>query len=185
MPNYRRARVAGATWFFTVVLAERGSSLLTERSALLRHAMRVTQRERPFRVEAVVVLPDHLHAVLTLPPGDSDFPTRWRLIKARFSRALPPGERVSRSRAGKRERGIWQRRYWEHLIRDGEDFRRHVDYCHFNPVKHGLVARVRDWPWSSFHRYVRDGVYPIDWAGILTGAWITCSNCLSRTHTRR
>ena len=148
-----------------MVLAERGSRLLVEQFPLLRGAMRATRRERPFRVEAVVILPDHLHAVLTLPEGDSDFPTRWRLIKARFSHALPPAERIGASRGAKRERGIWQRRYWEHMIRDGADFRRHVEYCHFNPVKHGLVARVRDWPWSSFHRYVRNGAYPVDWAG--------------------
>lgn len=169
MSNYRRARVEGATWFFTVVLAERGSHLLTDHIGLLRAAVRASRHERPFRVEAAVVLPDHLHAILTLPPGDSDFPTRWRLIKARFSHALPSSEWIGPSRADKRERGIWQRRYWEHLIRDREDFHRHVEYCHFNPVKHGLVERVRDWPWSSFHRYVAQGVYPIDWAGDSAG----------------
>jgi putative transposase len=113
----------------------------------------------------MVVLPDHLHTVWTLPEGDAEFATRWRLIKSSFSRSLATGERISRSRAGKGERGIWQRRYWEHTIRDDNDFARHVDYIHINPVKHRLVARGRDWPHSSFHRMVRLGVYPEDWAG--------------------
>ena len=97
--------------------------------------------------------------------GDHDFATRWRLIKSGFSRALPKGERISESRLAKGERGIWQRRYWEHTLRDAADFGRHDDYIHVNPVKHGLVRRVRDWPHSSFHRYVREGIYPEDWAG--------------------
>ncbi len=165
MPNYRRAKMPGATYFFTVVLAERGSGALVEHVDLLRWAIRTTLHKRPFRIDAMVVLPDHLHAVWTLPEGDADFPTRWRLIKARFSRGLPKSERISVSHEIKRERGIWQRRYWEHRIRDDGDYRRHVKYCHFNPVKHGLVARVRDWPHSSFHRDVRAGVFPLDWVG--------------------
>jgi putative transposase len=103
--------------------------------------------------------------VWTLPEGDADFATRWRLIKSVFSHSLPAGEKISTSRADKGERGIWQRRYWEHTVRDESDFERHVDYIHINPVKHGLVARVRDWPFSSFHRMVRLGVYPEGWAG--------------------
>jgi putative transposase len=165
MPNYRRARVPGATWFFTVNLAERGGRALVEHIADLRAAVRRTQKERPFRIDAMVVLPDHLHAVWTLPRGDSDFPTRWRLIKSRFSRALPGGERIGPSREMKGERGIWRRRYREHLIRDETDFRHHVDYCHFNPVKHGLAKDLGDWPYSTFHRYVRAGLYPPGWAG--------------------
>ena len=113
----------------------------------------------------MAVLPDHLHAVWTLPEGDADFAKRWQLIKSTFSRALPSGERISESRIARRERGIWQRRYWEHTIRDENDFARHVDYIHINPVKHGLVTRVRDWPFSSFHRMVKLGIYPEDWAG--------------------
>ncbi len=111
------------------------------------------------------VLPDHIHTLWTLPQGDADFAVRWRLIKSDFSRALPAGEPRSRSRLSKGERGVWQRRYWEHTIRDGEDFARHVDYIHYNPVKHGHVKRVRDWPYSSFHRMVKLGAYPDDWAG--------------------
>jgi putative transposase len=111
------------------------------------------------------VLPDHLHSIWTLPE-DHDFPLRWRLIKASFSRSLPPAETVS-SRLSKGERGIWQRRYWEHALGDEEDFARHADYVHFNPVKHGHVGRVSDWPYSSFHRMVRLGLYAADWAGAM------------------
>lgn len=164
MPNYRRARVPGGTYFFTVALAERRARLLVENVGILRDAVRLTRVERSFRIDAMVILPDHLHAVWTLPEGDDDFPTRWTLIKARFSRAIPHGERISPSREMKRERGIWQRRYWEHLIRDEADFRHHVDYCHFNPERHGLVDHAVDWPYSSFHSYVRKRLYPPEWA---------------------
>ena len=127
--------------------------------------MRETRRRHPFSIDAVVVLPDHLHTVWTLPEGDADFSTRWRLIKTSFSRDLADGEPVSGSRAAKGERGIWQRRYWEHTIRDEKDFERHIDYVRINPVKHGLVKRVSDWPYLSFHRMVTQGLYPKDWAG--------------------
>jgi len=109
--------------------------------------------------------PTILHAVWTLPEGNADFATRWRLIKTSFSRRFAAGEAVSGSRAAKGERGIWQRRYWEHTIRDEKDFERHIDYVHINPVKHGLVTQVREWPYSSFHRMVKLGIYPEDWAG--------------------
>jgi putative transposase len=165
MTNYRRNFFRGGSYFFTVNLAERRLRLLTEHADLLRAAFRYTRQRHPFTVEAIVVLPDHLHAVWTLPEGDADFSVRWRLIKATFSRAVPGGERMSASRAGKGERGIWQRRYWEHTLRNEEDFMRHLDYIHFNPVKHGLVVRVKDWPYSSFHRMVRLGIYAEDWAG--------------------
>jgi REP-associated tyrosine transposase len=165
MTNYRRNFVTGGTFFFTVNLAERRLRLLTENIDLLRRAFRHARARHPFSTEAIVVLPDHLHAIWTLPDDDGDFAVRWRLIKSTFSRSLPFGERVSASRVSKGERGVWQRRYWEHTIRDEEDFARHVDYIHFNPVKHGHVARVRDWPYSSFHRMVRLGIIPDDWAG--------------------
>ncbi len=113
----------------------------------------------------MVVMPDHLHTVWTLPPEDADFALRWRLIKAAFSRALPKREWRSPSLIERGERGIWQRRYWEHTVRNDTDYSRHMDYLHFNPVKHGYVERVRDWPYSSFHRLVRRGMYPLDWAG--------------------
>lgn len=112
-----------------------------------------------------MVLPEHLHCVIELPAGDADFATRWRLIKIAFSKALPKTEVVSEVRAQRGERGIWQRRYWEHLLRDERDFQAHMDYVHINPVKHGLVERVADWPYSTFHRLVAKGVYPSDWAG--------------------
>ena len=166
MPNYRRAFVPGGTWFFTVNLLERcGNDLLVREIDLLRKTVRQVRSKYPFRIEAWVVLPEHLHCVLTMPPGDSDFSLRWRLIKSGFSRALPKTERRSVVRRAAGERGIWQRHYWEHLIRDEADYRRHVDYVHVNPLKHSHVQRVQDWPYSTFRRYVEAGVYPADWCG--------------------
>lgn len=163
--RYRRADVTGGTYFFTVNLAERKRTLLVDHVDTLRQVVGMVKAKRPFRIDAMVILPDHLHAVCTLPVGDWDYPTRWMLIKAGFSRRLPAGERRNRSRMTKGERGIWQRRYWEHLIQDETDFRRHVDYVHWNPIKHGLVWRLVDWPYSSFHRYLRLGVLSVDWGG--------------------
>jgi putative transposase len=168
MTDYRRNFIAGGSFFFTVNLADRRLRLLTDYVDLLRVAFREIRQNHPFTIEAIVVLPDHLHTIWTMPRDDADFATRWRLIKTEFSRRLPAVERISYSRAVKGERGIWQRRYWEHTIRDADDFARHVDYTHINPVKHRLVTRVRDWPYSSFHRMVRLGVYPEDWAGDLS-----------------
>lgn len=163
MTNYRRAFVPGATYFFTVNLADRRKTLLVDHIDLLRNAVRYTRQRHPFVIDAMVVLPDHLHAIWTLPSDDADFPLRWRLIKTWFSRNLPLGEHRRTSRVDKGERGIWQRRYWEHLVRDETDFARHVDYIHWNPVKHGHAALVEDWPYSTFHRFVRDGVLAEDW----------------------
>ncbi|HEX5957291.1 MAG TPA: transposase, partial [Hyphomicrobiaceae bacterium] len=163
MPNYRRAFEGGRTWFFTVNLLDRRRSLPVEHIEALRAAVRETRRCFPFEIDAMVVLPDHLHAVWTLPEGDSDFPGRWRLIKMRFSKSVPPDEPLSVVQTARGERGIWQRRYWEHLIRDERDLNHH-DYCWFNPVKHGLVANVEDWPFSSFHRDNRDESGSIDTA---------------------
>src|ERR1043166_1383479 len=165
MTNYRRNFLPGGSHFFTVNLLDRRSRLLTEKIELLRQAFRYAKERHPFSVEASVILPDHLHAVWTLPEGDADYALRWRLIKSAFSHALPAAEPVSNSRSGKGERGIWQRRYWEHTLRNENDFAKHVDYIHFNPVKHGHVLRVVDWPYSSFHGFVRQGIYPADWAG--------------------
>jgi len=165
MTAYRRDNTPGATWFFTLNLADRQRGLLTTQVDLLRASFARVMCEHPWRIEAIVILPDHLHALCTLPPGDADFAVRWRLIKTGFSRALPGGEKICASRRGRGERSIWQRRYWEHRIRDDQDFARHVDYIHHNPRKHGHVERVADWPWSSFHRYVRAGLLPEDWAG--------------------
>ena len=169
MVLYRRNLVPGGTYFFTVTLADRGSDRLVRYVGLLREAFRITRRERPFRIDAIVVLPDHLHAVWTLPPDDADYPGRWRRIKADFSRRVAAVEpTVAKNRRG--EYRLWQRRYWEHTIRNDTDLARHIDYVHFNPVKHGLVAQARDWRFSSFHRYVRAGLLPADWAGGLADA---------------
>jgi putative transposase len=165
--GYRRNFVPGGSYFFTVNLAERRRRLLIQHIEALRAAFRYARHRHPFAIDAIVVLPDHLHAIWTLPEGDSDFALRWRLIKATFSRFLPRVEPVSLSRSRKGERGVWQRRYWERTLRDEEDFVRHADYIHFNPVKHSLVGQVKDWPHSSFHRLVRLGVYPADWGGEL------------------
>jgi putative transposase len=166
MPNYRRAFIPGGAWFFTVNLLQRhGNDLLVRKIDLLRDTVRGVRQRYPFHIDAWVVLPEHLHAILTLPPGDCDFSTRWRLIKSGFSRALPKTERRSAVRLAAGERGIWQRHYWEHAIRDEADFERHVDYAHVNPLKHGWVRRVSDWPYSTFHRYVAQGIYPADWCG--------------------
>ena len=156
MPNYRRAFAPGASWFFTVnLLQRRRNDLLLRHVELLRDAVRRVHRDYPFTIDAWVVLPEHMHCVWTLPPGDADYPLRWRLIKTFFCRGLPSDEYRSLTRLRRGERGIWQRRYWEHLIRDEADLRAHLDYLHINPVKHGLVERVADWPYSTFHRQVR------------------------------
>lgn len=165
MPRYRRLWVPGGTYFFTVNLLERRRCLLVERIDVLRDAFRRAHAERPFDMPAWVILPDHLHCIWLLPEGDADIATRWRHIKTLFARAQSDGERRSRRRVAKGERGIWQRRYWEHLIRDDRDLRNHIDYIHFNPVKHGRAERPGDWPHSSFHRFVRDNTLPSDWAG--------------------
>jgi len=161
--KYRRVKIGGGTYFFTVNLAERKRSLLVDHIGHLRNIFRLVKSRHPFAIEAIVILPDHLHAIWTLPEGDADYSTRWALIKAGFSRGLERGERIRQSRQSKGERGIWQRRFWEHTLRDDLDFGQHVDYIHYNPVKHGLVARVADWPYSSFHRFVRMGIYPSNW----------------------
>ncbi len=164
MPDYRRIYQPGATWFFTVNLAERkGKHLLVDKIDVLREAFAKVKAKHPFRIDAIVVLPEHLHCLLTLPVGDADYSTRWGLIKGNFSRGIAVGERISTSRIRRGERGLWQRRFWDHLIRDETDCQRHIDYIHWNPVKHGWVRNVVDWPHSSFHNYVRQGMYPANW----------------------
>ena len=165
MPDYRRNRIPGGTYFFTVNLLERSSNLLVSHVDSLREAVRMVSTRRPFHIDAWVVLPDHMHAVWTLPAGDADYSGRWKAIKIAFAKALPKVERLSSVRVARGERGIWQRRFWEHTLRGEQDYAAHVDYVHINPVKHGLVTRVRDWPHSSFHRFVASGVYAADWAG--------------------
>ncbi len=166
MPNFRRAYVAGGTWFFTVNLLHRkDNELLIQEINLLRQAVKQVKQRYPFYVHAWVVLPEHMHAMWTLPEGDSNFSLRWRLIKSGFSRALPKTETLSKVRSNAGERGIWQRNYWEHLIKNEIDYQRHFDYIHVNPLKHALVKRVIDWPYSTFHRYVKQGIYPDNWCG--------------------
>ena len=164
MPDYRRHRVPGGRYFFTLALADRRTDLLVREIAALRAAVARTRHLHPFRIDAWVVLPEHMHAVWTLPEGDAAYSVRWALIKRWFSAAIPPGEDRSASRAAKGERGLWQRRFWEHTVRDDADFARHVDYVHFNPVKHGLAASAADWPYSSFRHAVARGSYPVTWA---------------------
>lgn len=152
MPNYRRLRVPGGTYFFTVTLNDRRSDLLIRHIDLLRHSFAKVRDKRPFETLAMVILPDHFHALWRLPPNDDGYSVRIRLLKEGFTKALPdatPGRRPG-------ERGIWQRRFWEHLIRDPDDFDAHVDYIHNNPVKHGLVAHPDDWPYSTWHDWKRD-----------------------------
>jgi putative transposase len=164
MVGYRRNRLAGGKFFFTLTLADRRSTALVDHIGSLRAAFRETRRERPFAIDAVVILPDRLHAMFTLPDGAADFAGRWRRIKGYFStRLLLAGVEIKRHASG--ELALWQRRYWEHTIRDDADFTRHVDYIHYNSVKHRLVTRVRDWPYSSFHLFVRRGILPQDRAG--------------------
>lgn len=162
--RYRRSDVAGGTYFFTVNLADRSSRLLVEHIDDLRAAVRTVKQRHPFEIVAWVVLPEHMHAIWALPESDNDFSGRWSLIKSGFSRAIARSEAVPVSRAAKRERGIWQRRFWEHLIRDEVDLQRHVDYVHINPVKHGYAKRASDWPHSPIHRYIERGWLTADWA---------------------
>jgi putative transposase len=164
MSRYRRSLTGGGTFFFTVNLADRKSRLLVDEIECLRQAFDLARQRYPFKMLAYSVLPEHLHAIWRLPDDDARFGLRWSIIKRAFSKQLPAGER-SASKHAKREKGIWQRRFWEHQIRDEVDLQRHVDYIHFNAVKHGLVQRAADWPYTSFHWYVESGRLLTDWAG--------------------
>lgn len=154
---------------FTVNLLERCSRLLVGHIDAFREAVRLCAR-RPFHIDAWVVLPDHTHCVWTLPPGNADYSARWKSIKIAFAKTLPKTGRLSAVRARKGERGIWQRRFWEHTIRDDRDYAAHVDYVHINPLKHGLVQQVNEWPYSSYHGFVASGLYLHDWAGGVMGS---------------
>ena len=167
MVNYRRNLVPGGTYFFTVTLRDRSSRLLAEHIGSLRAAFREAKRKHPFHIDAIVILPEHLHTIWTLPEDDADYPGRWRAIKSAFTHAVvKSGVAVARNEKG--EYALWQRRYWEHTITDEDDFRHHADYIHFNPVKHGWAKQVADWPHSSFHQYVKRGILPPDWADCAT-----------------
>ncbi len=164
--RYRRAFIPGGSFFFTVV-TERRRPLLASAEAVetLRMAFRAVRSRHPFDIDAMVVLPDHLHCIWTLPSNDADFATRWRLIKIGFTKHCDIALRTTpdRARVTKCEQALWQHRYWEHALRDEIDFTRHVEYIHYNPVKHGYAAAPMDWPWSSFRRFVEAGLYPADW----------------------
>jgi len=172
MPNYIRLREEGGTFFFTVVAHQR-RAFLTKPLArqCLRSAWLETQERFPFETVAVCLMPDHLHTIWALPEDDSDYDKRWLYLKARFSRMYRQNGGVegwcSASRRRRKERGFWQRRFWEHKIRDDEDLRHHFDYVHYNPVKHELVEWPEQWPWSTFHRYARMGWYGADWGSSL------------------
>lgn len=174
MPEYRRVDAPGATVFFTVVTDQRRAILASPVTVdLLRAAFHETMQGHPFTIDAIVILPDHLHAIWTLPAGDTRFGLRWSAVKAAFTRSFlaAGGSEATRnaSRCKRGERGVWQRRFWDHVIRDEDDFGCHVDYIHYNPVKHALVRCPHDWPHSSFHGHVRDGTYPSDWMCVCGG----------------
>ncbi len=163
MATYRRRLVPGGCYFFTVNLLDRQSDLLVSNIEALREAVRGTLRRHPFKIDAWVVLPDHMHCLWTLPAGDAAYPERWRAIKTAFSSAIPATEPRSAARWLRGRRGVWQHRYWEHMIRDEADYAAHMDYIHFNPVKHGLAGHPGEWPYSSFRRCVDAGLYPQGW----------------------
>ena len=165
--QYRRANIAGASFYITANLAERGTrgtTSLTDHIGILRNTLRLVKSSCPFHIDAMVALPDHFHLLMTLPPDDEKFSTRIGAIKSIFSRHHPKTESICASRESKRERGIWQKRFWEHLIRDDRDYANHVDYIHINPVKHGYVQRAVDWPHSTIHRFIERGVVDVNWA---------------------
>ena len=143
--------------------------MLTDHIDLLRESVRKVKKHRPFHIDAWVVLPEHLHCIWTLPEGDEDYAGRWREIKKAFSKGLPATEKRSDVQVRRKERAIWQRRYWEHTIRSEQDFTAHMDYVHYNPVKHGWAETVADWPYSTFHRWVEKGVYQNDWGSVPAG----------------
>ena len=172
MSTYRRSNTAGGTYFFTVVTHQRQPFLChPDVREALRQAIHHTRQSHPFTIDAWVLLPDHIHAIWTLPPDDADFGKRWGLIKSQVSKAcserLHNPSLMTPSKIKHGESTIWQRRFWEHQIRDEADFSHHMNYVHINPVKHGLVQRVSDWPYSTFHRYVKQGIYPQDWGNNL------------------
>ncbi len=158
MSQYHRAYIAGGVYFFTVVTYQRRAVFNTEyRVGILRNAFRKVKSSYPFRMDAIVILPDHLHCIWRLPEMDADYSSRWREIKKAVSRKIHPESNE------RNERLVWQRRFWEHVIRDQDDWLRHMDYIHYNPVKHGRVKSPKDWPWSSFSRWVDKGIYEMDW----------------------
>lgn len=167
MVNYRRNYVSGGTYFFTVTLRDRSSNLLIAHIELLRAAFRLARHKRPFQIDAIVILPDHLHAIWTLPDGDDNYSARWQAIKSHFTHALVKAG-VQLTHDAKGEYDLWQRRFWEHTIADERDYQHHIDYIHYNPVKHGWVKQPLDWQYTSLHRYIQQGQLPPNWASDAT-----------------
>ena len=161
MPNYRRLFIPGGDYFFTVNLLDRRTSLLTDHIEALRDAYGYVQSRHAFETIAICIFPEHLHCIWRLPTGDADYSNRWRMLKSRFTKSLPTSIDTRKGRR-KGERGIWQRRFWEHSIRDEQDLDRHIDYIHWNPVKHGLVETPEDWPFSTYHDWQNEVGRPIN-----------------------
>ena len=164
MVNYRRDYTPGGTYFFTVNLRNRRSNCLTTHIKFLGEAFRYAQKKANYRTLAIAVLHEHLHAIWQLPEGDADYSRRWSLVKGHFTRSLlKSGIEFTGDKSG--EFNLWQKRCWEHRIRDEIDCQRHIDYIHYNPVKHGLVSLPEQWPYSSIHRFISDGVLDKGWGG--------------------
>jgi len=168
MVQYRRTQCKGGTFALTFTLNDRGSDLLVKHFDLFKSSYLWVKQNQPFETVAIVVLPDHVHLIWRLPLDDADYSTRVRLIKRSFTRAIMKAGVLLQKRTNG-ERSFWQRRFWEHQVRDDQDLLNQVDYIHYNPVKHGMVGHVKDWPYSSFHRYVREGKLPLDWGGGFPG----------------
>jgi putative transposase len=166
MSAYRRNHEPGGTYFFTVTIKDRHSNLLTQNIQKLKAAIEIVKQKTPFTIIALVVLPDHLHTIWQLPLGDSNYSKRWRQIKSEFSKRFAKTEYINESRRKKNERGLWQRRYWEHTIINNEDLQKHIEYIHYNPVKHGYAKCAADWPYSTFHIYVKKGIYSKEWGTV-------------------
>jgi putative transposase len=161
--NYRRNFIPGGTYFFTITLQDRKSRLLVDRVHLLKEAVQRVKDQHPFQIKAYVILPEHLHIIWELPMGDSNYSQRWKKIKALFSKSIhKSGLELPKTKHN--EYCLWQRRFWEHTIKDMLDFENHVNYIHYNPIKHGLVDDVHDWPHSSFHHFVQRGLICENWA---------------------
>jgi putative transposase len=181
LPEYRRFKSAGGTFFFTVVTYQRLPLLTTDEARAILHAAWVDVNQRyPFTTEAICLLPDHIHCIWSLPAGDANYSLRWGEIKKLFTKAYHKRFGVQENRSSSRkirgEAALWQRRFWEHTIKDQDDYNRHVEYIHFNPVKHGLVENAADWPWSSFRRFVNQGYYDLGW-GTAVGNTFENMNC--------
>ena len=168
MPNYKRPKIAGGTYFITQVTHKREPWLCTETARqAIKQAIKKVKKKYPFTIEAFILLPDHFHCIWTLPPEDADFSMRLRLIKSQVTRHYKQQteikQPINESRQKRKEKNLWQRRFWEHLIRDERDFQNHCDYIHYNPVKHGLCKTPQEWKYSTIHRFIAQGIYPIDW----------------------